>query len=308
MSSLDRHFEKFHKLIALDQGRIDRIKSAHTRLRDNVEADGPLSKLLKGVFLQGSYAQSTAIRPADHTEFDVDVVLALDASERDFLGIASRRAPEVVIDHVANRLRNCREYEGKVRRRGRCVRITYASEFHMDVVPAHAPDGGERGVDVPDATSASWIASHPKGYLEWGTTQNRETEGRFTRIVKYLKWWRDNRLPLSARPKSIVLQTLIGKRMPRRSGSDAQALVGTLESMGQLFGPNRFFFSAPTVTNPSRPDEDLASAWGDDAAFAFGEQLRRATTHATTALQEPREDKSAQLWQQVLGDRFPLTA
>lgn len=305
MSVLDRHFEKFHRLIALDDGRVERIKSAHLTLRDNVRADGPLSNVLAGLFLQGSYAQSTAIRPADRTEFDVDVVLAIDASNRDPWSLSSLRPPEQLIDWVASRLRQCREYEGKVRRKGRCVQIKYAGDFHMDVVPAHAPDGGESGLKIPDAASSEWIKSNPKGYLAWCTTQNRETDGRFTRVTKYMKWWRDNKVALAYRPKSIVLQTLIGKHLPRQADSDALALTQVMERMTTEFGTIQFLSSVPTVDNPSQPGENLAKRWNNEAAFAFGERLRDAARRARSALEERRDAISVELWQQVLGDRFP---
>ena len=71
-------FESFHCRIALDDSRVDRIKSEHVKLRERIQQDVPLAAKLKGVFLQGSYVQHTAVRPRENGKFDVDVVLAMD--------------------------------------------------------------------------------------------------------------------------------------------------------------------------------------------------------------------------------------
>lgn len=138
MATLDAHFEALHARIALDQSRRDRVTSAHTTLRERLRARPQLEAKLKGVFLQGSYVQHTAVRPRENGKFDVDVVLAMDLAENIGWGFREPRDPRSTMEWVARRLREIPAYAGKVHQRGRCVRIEFSEGFHMDVVPAHA--------------------------------------------------------------------------------------------------------------------------------------------------------------------------
>ena len=133
MATLDTSFTDFHSRIALDQGRVERIKSAHLKLRERIQQDAPLAAKLKGVFLQRSYVQHTAVRPRENGKFDVDVVLAMDLAENIGWGFREPRDPRSTMDWVARRLREIPAYAGKVHQRGRCVRVELTEGFQMDV-------------------------------------------------------------------------------------------------------------------------------------------------------------------------------
>ncbi|MBP8300252.1 MAG: hypothetical protein KA020_07825, partial [Planctomycetes bacterium] len=133
MPTVSPAFESFHSRIALDDSRVDRIKSEHVKLREQIQQDGPLAAKLKGVFLQGSYVQHTAVRPRENGKFDVDVVLAMDLAENIGWGFREPRDPRSTMDWVARRLREIPAYAGKVHQRGRCVRVEFTEGFQMDV-------------------------------------------------------------------------------------------------------------------------------------------------------------------------------
>jgi hypothetical protein len=277
-------------------------------LRKHIEADGPLSKVLKEVFLQGSYRQDTAIRPTNSTQFDVDVVLALDArAPRGLLELLERRDPDDVLGWVASRLRTIPGYAGKVHQKKRCVCVEYENEFHMDIVPAHAPDGADHGVLVPDRKRESWIRSNPKGYMAWCTQRNKATNGRFVRVTKYLKAWRDQSVAQAARPKSIILQSLIGRACPEQDCADAAATVATLRAVHKVYSEATAWWSAPTVKNPVLDDENLAAGLTYDEAKRFEGELKVALGKAEAAYAEPNSQRSALLWQGLFGTRFPLS-
>lgn len=308
MATLNRHFDIFHERIALDLGRKERIQSAHQTLRRYVETDGPLAKVKTELFLQGSYAHGTAIRPSEGCGFDVDVVLCINAKDPSDWILELKQDASKVLDWVATRLRTVSAYNGKVRRRNRCVRIEYANDFHLDVVPAHGPSGADGGVEVPNAQSSSWIRSHPKAYNAWCVNRNDVSGGRFSRVTKYMKWWRNTQVPMGYRPKSIVLQTLVAEQIPGVTLSDAHAVEQVMRGMASRFGTSDWYFPRPDVMNPVQGSENLTSTWNEKAAFTFGQYLRRAATQAQAALQETNEARSAILWQQVLGGTFPLQA
>jgi hypothetical protein len=66
---------KLNDKIKLDSGRLERIQGAVKRLDEFCEKDDQLRAARDGsVFLQGSVATRTVIKPLKGDEFDVDVV------------------------------------------------------------------------------------------------------------------------------------------------------------------------------------------------------------------------------------------
>src|SRR4051812_20243580 len=66
---------QFNEKIALDPARRERIAGAIKRLEEFCEKDAELSAARDGeIFLQGSVATQTVVKPLAGDEFDVDVV------------------------------------------------------------------------------------------------------------------------------------------------------------------------------------------------------------------------------------------
>jgi len=308
MAVLSGHFQKFHANISLDATRVGRIQAAHTTLRRIVRSDGPLSEVLHDVFLQGSFKNNTAIRPVKD-EFDVDVALAIDATDPDSW-LSVKRDPDEVLNWVARRLREQPHYQSHgitVRRRRRCVRLVYEGDFHLDVIPAHSNGDLNKPLEVPDRAVSRWIWSHPKGYTEWCEKVNKRTNGKFTRVTKMLKWWCRREFDPRRAPRSIVFQTLIGTHMPANPASDAEALVCTLENLNEWLRSRLVLFSAPSVDNPSLPGEDLARDWDLEDYKLFKQRVESAVKKACEAFLEGNTERSARLWRELFGDAFPLT-
>ena len=66
--------------------------------------------------------------------------------------------------------------------KNRCVRVSYATEFHLDILPA-CPDryAGGTCVVVPDRKVQHWKASNPKGFAQWFL---RTCESRAVRLLE----------------------------------------------------------------------------------------------------------------------------
>lgn len=307
MPTLDAYFESFHARITLDQGRRDRVTSAHTTLRDRLRTRPLLDSKIKDLFLQGSYIQHTAVRPPQEGEFDVDVVLAMDFVEPTPWSGSRVRTPQAAIDWVASELSRIPAYAGMVEPRRRCVRVNYRGDFHMDVVPAHAKWSPDDMLEVPDKGNANWKPSHPKAYLNWCAQRNKATDGRFARVVKYLKCWRDDMVPEAARPKSIILQTLIGRAIPDRASSDAEAVAVVLKGLANVTEVHKFLTSTLAIPNPVMSEEDLGAAWSASGVTQFAKSVERAARNAADALRESNTSRSASRWATTLGSRFPLS-
>ncbi len=299
MSAVPTVFAEFHAAIGLDAGRRERIVAAHHALRDFAERDGPLSEVLQGSFLQGSVPHATAVWPQSG-DFDVDVVLVLDAKDPN-AWFGELRAPFDVLRWLAQRLRASARYAGKVTQGRRCVRVQYANDFHMDVVPAHELSRFSEVLLVPDREEDEWVRTNPEGLIHWCRRTNQRTDGRFVRVVKLLKWWRDRTFAPRSAPRSVVLEQLVGQHMPTSAGSDAEALTRTLERIHMELWP-----WVPFIRNPSLFGEDLARDWAGEAYAYFRRRVQSAAKKARTALETGDGARSRWLWSELLGPEFPV--
>lgn len=120
-------------------------------------ADDPMLRAL-GIYLQGSTALGTTVKPLSRNEHDVDLVAHIR-------GIGNSISPSVVKKAIGDRLRVNGNYRVILEEMARCWRLNYANEFHLDITPsiinASCANGGEL---VPDKTVREWCASNPKGY------------------------------------------------------------------------------------------------------------------------------------------------
>jgi hypothetical protein len=115
------------------------------------------------LYPQGSLRSDTTVRPLGQAEFDVDLVCQLD--------IRFNVDPAAVYQLIWDRLSDHEVYKKMIERKPRCIRLNYAGQFHMDVVPA-VPDASCGGTcikvpEIPKPTLKDWKPSNPIGYAEW---------------------------------------------------------------------------------------------------------------------------------------------
>jgi hypothetical protein len=287
-------------VLPLDATREARIEDALLHLQDVITNDDALWRYRPYLFLQGSYASDLGVRPATpRAEFDVDVVIRL------------RRLPSTMtatraLTFLSDRLRLDRIFASRLVDHDRCVRLAYANEFHVDVVPARALVGlaGQviEAVQVP-FRGVGWRRSNPLGYMRWCRQRDVRTGGDFTRVVWLLKRWRDL-APRRRSIRSIVFTTLIGRMVPPWTGSgqstrpDGEVLAETLERLERWANAQR---RVPVVTNPSLRVENLTKRWTLSDFRAFRTEL----TAVVTAVRVAQLVGGAAAWRSVFGDSFP---
>ncbi|KDU94475.1 hypothetical protein GLUCORHAEAF1_13720 [Komagataeibacter rhaeticus AF1] len=113
-----------------------------------------------GIYLQGSIALGTTVKPIGQNEYDVDLVCHLPA-------FGQWLSPALCKQIVGDRLKANQRYNNILQEKPRCWRLNYADEFHLDITPsipnANCANGGEL---VPDKALSTWKPSNPKGYRD----------------------------------------------------------------------------------------------------------------------------------------------
>jgi hypothetical protein len=120
-------------------------------------SDDPVLKAI-AIYLQGSAALRTTVKPIGVNEHDVDLVAHVPDRDVAISPAALKKA-------IGDCLRANGSYARLLEEMSRCWRLNYANEFHLDITPSIPnPNCGFGGELVPDKTLKTWKASNPKGY------------------------------------------------------------------------------------------------------------------------------------------------
>ncbi|HZT34275.1 MAG TPA: nucleotidyltransferase, partial [Nitrososphaera sp.] len=286
---------------------------------DWLNAEGSRLAIFRpAIYPQGSLRIGTTVRPLVRKEFDLDFVCQLDLDWRRF------RNPVYLLDLLEDRICSHKLYRSMCERKNRCMRISYADEFYMDILPA-CPDteAGGTCLLVPDCAAKDWKASNPRGYARWFESKTQiitdatkhyvepipEQEDANEKAVlklavQLLKRRRDVMFANDCdnAPISIVLTTLAAQHY-RHEGSVNMALMGILDgiltSISQVPYGGRL-----VVLNPSNLDEDLSERWDNnrEAWRAFVEYVTTFHQQWQRLNQQRGIDVTAALLEQLFGE------
>lgn len=113
------------------------------------------------IYVQGSTALGTTVRPLGRDEHDVDLVCFVPE-------LAPSMPPAFLKARIGDRLRQNGHYKPMLEEKPRCWRLNHAGEFHLDITPAITNPACNRGGElVPDKKLSSWKPTNPKGYRDW---------------------------------------------------------------------------------------------------------------------------------------------
>jgi hypothetical protein len=239
----------------------------------------PLVLYEPDIYPQGSMLLLTTVKPRTHEEYDVDLVCLLRV---DRYGCSSMALYEA----VARRLMAHDTYRKILERMKRCLRLNYAGQLHLDILPACPNiERGGTAIWVPDRKLEGWKESDPKGYGNWfarcALREGRVIKARveplppnqaahdkapLRRTVQLLKRRRDvvfNGSDLA--PRSVILTTLAGHHY---GGHDLCA--DALETV--LAGIVRQIEATPgviQVLNPVNSAEDFGESLNERSYSAF---------------------------------------
>ena len=144
------------RAIQLSPALYEDAESKYEAVADWLARPGsPLARFDPVVFPQGSVRIGTTVRPRGQDEYDVDLVLLLDTTIDDAMHLYGM---------VRDRLLAHKTYAGILEEKARCLRLNYAGQFHLDVLPARpAFWPGSTRLYVPDKELRGWSESDPKG-------------------------------------------------------------------------------------------------------------------------------------------------
>ena len=285
----DQYFGEFlSDHVNLNQTRLD-------RLNDHVSAvSGYLAKNLTGyqrVERQGSHALGTIIKPVqDSQEYDADLLLLVDYE--------SEQGVAVYIEDVYECLREHKQYQTLARRKTRCVKLDYAGDVHLDIVPCVSFDDTQH---ICNRDTDEFEPTDGTGFRDWFNDKNRETSGNLKRVTRLLKYMRDHKGNFTA--PSVLLTTLVGNTVDGTGGFDSvpdalDTVMGRIDSFLQEHP------KMPAINNPALPNEDFTRKWDQQKYAHFRDMFHTYTLKVDDAYAEQDHNASVRKWRAVFGDDF----
>jgi hypothetical protein len=250
---------------------------------------------------QGSWAHRTIIEPGTGLEFDADFLVRLDE--------VIDWAPTKYSDEVWRVLSNHGTYGSMSSRKNRCIRVTYANDCHVDVVPYVILDGGREV--IVNRTSGEFEDTNPVGFTSWLQEKDELTNGNLRKVIRLLKYLRDHRNAFDI--KSILLTTVVGGRVePWRDllspGYYADVPTTLLHVVQDLDTWLQQRPMKPHIADPSCPDTSFDHRWTDTQYTNFRDKIHALAAKIQTAYDEPKKADSLALWQQIFGPAFKAPA
>ena len=296
MKLLD-YFDAFLRdTVNLNQSRLDDLDARVQSIVAEIGLDDVIGPRLIKHIPQGSWAHKTIIKPLPGREFDADFLLHLE-EDADWSA-----DPKRYLTEVEAALKRTRDYADKVERKNRCVRVVYADDCHVDVVPYLIRAGDTEVIVARD--SNSFEETNPEGFTAWMKERDDLANGNLRRVIRLLKYLRDYKGTFVC--KSVILTTFVGERVSAIDADTRYAdvptalknIVADLDAWLQLY-PNK-----PSIEDPSCPGTNFDHRWDQTNYSNFRAQTHRYAEWIKTAYDEPDRDKSVDAWQKVFGPSF----
>lgn len=292
------YFDGFMKnTVNIDDSRLRDLDDRVETLYDVLCADGELGPIVTGKKPQGSWAQKTIIRPIKNNEFDADFMVVITEQ--------SGWTPRDYINAVYQALRRHGTYKDKVKKKNRCVRIVYANDCHIDIVPfVELADG--RKV-IANHETDEWEETDPDAFTSWMKTQDDTAQGNLRRVIRLMKYLRDHHKHFKS-TRSVILTILLGERVsstnklssPGYYGDLPTAFVHILEDLDAWMDARPIL---PPLPDPSGANNNFDHRWDQDSYNNLRLKVQEIAEDARAALNADL-DSSHALWKKVFGDDF----
>ena len=295
-----KHEQFFSDFLAghvnLNQSRLDTLKSRvetiTNLLKDRLNGYRKYSE-------QGSYAHKTIIKPVQvNDEFDADILVFLRDAEFD-----PNNFHADYVDTVYKVFKDHDTYKDKVEKNTRCVRINYAGDFHLDVVPCIEYEDVSY---ICNRKDKKYEKTDGDGYKGWLIAKNQIVGGnnfrKATRLLKFLRDHKDNFLV-----ESILLTTILGNQIKEidENSSDFSDLPTTLKTLTNR--TNNFLQrngSMPTIHNPVLATETFNRHWDEDKYRNCRNKFDVYNTKINDAFGQIDHNRSVKKWRELFGDDF----
>lgn len=140
-------------------------------ISDIIQDDEVFKEIELRMYPHGSFRLKTTVKPLSNNEYDLDFVVEVPKDVD--------MTPRELYDHIYRILTNDGVHDQMTEKKSRCIRVNYANDFHMDIMPGKVIDNSTNEIIVPDRKLKIWYHhSNPIRYAEW-------FENQATKAIRY---------------------------------------------------------------------------------------------------------------------------
>lgn len=247
----------------------------------------------KGKEIQGSWSHGTIIKPvAENDEYDADVMITIEKK--------NKFEPKDYLIELSRIFKGKDLYKEKTTLKTRCVRITYAGDCHVDLVPRIKKDNKwyifNRQDNVKEITN-------PEELTEWIDEKDTLANYNMKKVIMLIKYLRDYKNTFSI--KSVLLNTIIGNLINNNSAEKyvdvPTALKNIMEDLDNYLQQHEVM---PVIHNPKCYEETFDRNWNQDLYNNFRNAIHNYSKKIKSAYDEIDKEKSIQAWKEVFGEEF----
>jgi hypothetical protein len=294
--------------VNINQRRLDSLETSVPALYEALKADSKIGTIVLGYEPQGSWPHGTIIKPADNVEFDADFMLIMEEQPG--------WRPKDYIDAVHAALSRHGKYKTMVKPpKCRCVRVVYAGNYHVDIVPFLVLSDGRQV--IVNADDDEWEDTDPAGFTSWMKEKNDITGGHLKRVIRQFKYLRDHQDNFKL-TRSVLLTAMLGGRVdatkkvvdPAYYEDLPTAFLHLICDLDEWLRANPV---QPSIEDPSGavdPDGNPVTfdhRWTQETYSTFRARVSELAAASRTAFDDDTSiERSLELWQVVFGPDFKL--
>ena len=286
--------------VNINADRLRQLDDHVAALKGCLREDEGLSPMLRGFVPQGSWAQRTIIRPLPGREFDADLLVDMKQQR------AWAEDPKQYLQAVHDSLRASARYRSRVELKTRCVRVVYANDCHVDLVPYIHTSGWFERHEIVNRTANRFEEVNPDGFTKWMRRQDRLAAGNLRKTIRLLKYLRDYKQTFPI--PSVILTLIVGGRVSlwRSQLLDGYADLPTAFTR-LVADTDRWLQDRPDL--PEISDPSCAEARFDHRLTQreyrnFRDRFHGYADRIQAAYSAKDREESITQWRRVFGDEF----
>jgi hypothetical protein len=297
----DAHFQGLlRSTVNINPDRLRQLEDHVDAIEAALRADPELGGLVQKLIRQGSWAQRTIIKPVSGLEFDADVLVQIKY-QRSWEG-----DPQQYLLAVYRALRRSQRYRDRIELKTRCVRVNYANDCHVDLVPYIYQAGYFPQHRIVNRSDNHFERVNPAGFAKWMQQRDRIAYGNLRRSLRLLKYVRDSTEMFDV--PSVILTVLVGQRVSwlwrlwdDRYRNLPLAFVTLIESTNHWLQERP---TVPRIADPSCPDARFDHRLTEQSYKVLRSAFDGYAQTVRAALKSRDQQESLLLWQSVFGDAF----
>lgn len=287
--------------VNINDDRLRQLDDHVAAIKDCLRDDNDVAPMIRRFIPQGSWAQRTIIKPLPGHEFDADVLIEMKQQRNWAAG-----DPKQYLLAVHDALRTSARYRGRVELKTRCVRVLYAGDCHVDLVPyLHSFGWFERHEIVNRATNR-FEAVNPGGFTDWMRGQDQLAAGNLRKTIRLLKYLRDYKQTFTV--PSVILTVIVGARISWWQSRLFDGYADLPTAFTRLVTDTDNWLQdrpdLPKIADPSCPQARFDHRMTQQGYQNFRSRFHGYAGKIRSAYEAGARDESVRLWRSVFGNEF----